>query len=517
MAVIDGNEFDALTHTFQTAVKERKIIKVIGVGGGGSNAVTYMHNQGIHHVNFAICNTDYQALQKSTVVEKIQLGAQHTQGLGAGGNPESGKVAAEETREQIEKLFEDGTQMVFITAGMGGGTGTGAAPVVARLAKERGILTVAVVTLPFNFEGRNKMKTALNGLDEIKQHCDSLMVIENQKIVALYPNLKREEAFNQSDNILLTAAKSIAEIVTLSYTTNMDFNDVKTALEDGGTAVMGKGIAEGEGRADKVLKQALEAPLLITNSIEGASHVILSFVTGDDDIIMNEMEYISESIQQIAGQETNIKFGNVIDSSLPPNQLNLTVVSSGFKLNFLNSFIENYRAKLDPAKYTLSPEAAAPPVAAPVTEAAPITQTPTVAPVFAEEVAPAAAPAPALEPQVALKPKPEVTPVITDISGQQLLSMEPVEETAEDFQKPEGLDLTPKERLARLMARASNNKQATEINPARYETSPLQRQSKSTESPKPSEPTNQHQPSQLKADDQGNMHRDNRLFKYKVD
>jgi len=264
---------------FDLPITNQSIIKVIGVGGGGGNAVNYMHRMGIKDVDFVLCNTDAQALVNSPVEFKIQLGATLTEGRGAGNNPDIGRQAAIESLDQIVNLLQKNTKMVFITAGMGGGTGTGAAPIIAKAAKELGILTVAIVTIPFRTEGRTKMKQAIEGIKNISQHVDSLLVINNEKLLEVYRNLKLTEAFAKADDVLATAAKGIAEIITVHGYINVDFADVETVMYNSGVALMGSGMASGENRALQAVKQALESPLLNNNDISGARNILLKSPT----------------------------------------------------------------------------------------------------------------------------------------------------------------------------------------------------------------------------------------------
>ncbi len=314
---------------FDIQIPKSSIIKVIGVGGGGSNAVNYMYEQGIKDVDFIVCNTDAQALLKSPVPIKIQLGATLTEGLGAGNKPEQGKQAAIENLSDIEKFLDDGTKMVFITAGMGGGTGTGAAPIIASTAKEKNILTVGIVTIPFKFEGKRRITQAIEGIKELKQHVDSLLVINNEKLRDLHSDLGIGEAFAKADNILSIAAKGIAEIITVHGHVNVDFADVKTVMTDSGVAIMGTGKAEGENRAVIAVKQALESPLLNSNNIKGAKNVLLNITSGSVDATMNEVGEISDYVQEEAGMSADLITGISYDQSLGEN-IAVTVIATGF-------------------------------------------------------------------------------------------------------------------------------------------------------------------------------------------
>ncbi len=304
-------------------------IKVLGVGGGGSNAVNYMFMQGIEGVDFIVCNTDSQALDSSPVPNKIQLGVSLTDGRGAGSIPAVGKNAAIEDLDRIREILEKNTKMVFITAGMGGGTGTGAAPVIAKAAKELGVLTVGIVTIPFAFEGRKRRMQAEEGLKELKENVDALIVICNDKLRELYGNLSVTEAFSRADNVLTTAAKGIAEIITLTGGVNVDFADVKTVMADSGVAIMGSGSAEGENRAIKAAEMALASPLLNDNNIRGASNVLLNILSGKEEILMDEITEITDHIQEEAGSTADIIWGYGKDESLG-NKINVIIVATGF-------------------------------------------------------------------------------------------------------------------------------------------------------------------------------------------
>lgn len=303
------------------------IIKVLGVGGGGSNAVNYMFQQGIKGVDFAICNTDIQALQDSPVPVKIEIGTNG--GLGAGSKPEVGRKAAIDSIEKIKELFSENTQMLFVTAGMGGGTGTGAAPVIAKLAKEMGILTVGIITLPFLWEGRRRSLQALEGVEEMKKHVDTLLVINNDKLRVQYGNLSVNDAFARADNVLTIAAKGIAEIITATGKVNTDFEDVKTVIKDSGKAIMGQAIAEGENRAMNAIEEAMSSPLLNDNDITGATNILLHIVSGTEDITMDEISEITEYVQSESGNEADVIWGLGGDESLG-NNIGITVIATGF-------------------------------------------------------------------------------------------------------------------------------------------------------------------------------------------
>lgn len=306
------------------------IIKVIGVGGGGSNAVNHMFRQGIAGVDFFVCNTDSQALELSPVPNKIAIGNTLTEGLGAGSEPEIGKKAALESIEEIIDRLGVNTKMLFVTAGLGGGTGTGAAPVVAKTAKELGILTVAIVTTPFAFEGNKRIEQAMLGLEEIRSCVDAILIISNDKLKDMYGNLSLSNAFSNADNVLTIAAKGIAEIITLKGIMNVDFADVKTAMTDSGVAIMGNGVAEGADRAIKAAQQALESPLLDENQIRGAKNILLNITYGTEEILMEEAAKVNEFFQEQAGRTANLKWGYCKDETLG-KKLSVTIIATGFE------------------------------------------------------------------------------------------------------------------------------------------------------------------------------------------
>lgn len=322
---------------FDLPKDQASIIKVIGVGGGGSNAVNHMYNQGITGVDFVICNTDAQALDQSLIPNKIQLGTTLTEGLGAGADPLVGKNAAIEDVDAIKKVLENNTKMVFITAGMGGGTGTGAAPVIAQTAREMGILTVGIVTIPFSFEGRIRKQQADEGLAELKEHVDTLLIVNNDKLRMMYGNLKMSEAFAKADDVLSVAAKGISEIITVTGYVNTDFRDVNTVMKDGGTAIMGTGIAEGENRAIDAVCKALASPLLNDSEIKGANYILLNITSGVEEITMDEIGDITDYIQDEAGMDATVIWGNCTDETLG-DKVSVTVIATGFGANSTDSF-----------------------------------------------------------------------------------------------------------------------------------------------------------------------------------
>jgi cell division protein FtsZ len=317
---------------FDLPKEQSSIIKVIGIGGGGSNAVNYMFNQGIRGVNFVIGNTDEQALELSPIPNKIQLGPASTRGLGAGSNPDIGRLATEESLEEIRALLEKNTRMVFVTAGMGGGTGTGGAPVVAELARSMGILTVGIVTSPFFFEGRRKIKQAEAGIEEMRNAVDSLIVISNDNIREQYGNLTRSDAFAHADDILAIAARSISEIITVPGQINVDFADVEYVMKNSGVAIMGSATAEGEGRAAKAIQAALASPLLNDNDIRGAQKVLLNITSGTDQMRIDEITEIHEYVLEAVGADTDVIFGTCDDDSLG-DKICVTIIATGFNKN----------------------------------------------------------------------------------------------------------------------------------------------------------------------------------------
>lgn len=324
-----NNEFGNIT--FDLPKNQSNVIKVIGVGGGGSNAINHMFKQGIIGVDFVVCNTDSQALQTSPVPNKIQLGVNLTEGLGAGAKPEIGQQAALESIEEIEKMLDANTKMVFITAGMGGGTGTGAAPVIAQLAKERGILTVGIVTIPFQFEGKTRSEQAMEGVERLRKQVDSLIVINNNKLREVYGNLGFKAGFSKADEVLATASKGIAEVITNHLTMNIDLKDAKTVLSDSGTAIMGSSVAEGVDRAKVAIQSALDSPLLNDNKITGAKNVLLLITFGANEITIDEISEINEFIQNEAGHNANIIMGVGEDDKLG-DAISVTVIATGFNV-----------------------------------------------------------------------------------------------------------------------------------------------------------------------------------------
>jgi len=318
--------------TFDLPKNQSNVIKVIGVGGGGSNAINHMFQQGIKGVDFVICNTDSQALQNSGVPNKIQLGVNLTEGLGAGANPEIGEQAAHESMEEIRTMLDTNTKMVFITAGMGGGTGTGAAPVIAKIAKEMDILTVGIVTMPFQFEGKIRIAQAQKGIETLRTHVDSLVVINNNKLREVYGNLGFKAGFSKADEVLSTASRGIAEVITHHYTQNIDLRDAKTVLSNSGTAIMGSSTASGTNRANEAIMKALDSPLLNDNKISGAKNVLLLIVSGSQEITIDEIGEINDHIQTEAGFGANIIMGVGEDESLQES-ISVTIIATGFNVD----------------------------------------------------------------------------------------------------------------------------------------------------------------------------------------
>ena len=340
---MSNSEFGSIS--FDLPKNQSNVIKVIGVGGGGSNAINHMFKQGIKGVDFIVCNTDQQALQNSSVPNKIQLGMNLTEGLGAGANPDVGQQSAIESIADIEKMLDRGTKMVFITAGMGGGTGTGAAPVIAQLAKEREILTVGIVTIPFQFEGKVRQEQALLGIEKLRKQVDSLIVINNNKLREVYGNLGFKAGFSKADEVLATASRGIAEVITHHYTQNIDLRDAKTVLANSGTAIMGSAVAQGENRAKDAIVSALDSPLLNDNKITGAKNVLLLIVSGSDEITLDEIGEINDHIQAEAGYNANIIMGVGEDEALG-DAIAVTIIATGFDVEQQNDIVNTEPKKI---------------------------------------------------------------------------------------------------------------------------------------------------------------------------
>jgi cell division protein FtsZ len=319
---------------FDLPMEKSSIIKVLGIGGGGSNAVNHMYKQGISDVDFIVCNTDQQALINSPVPIKIHLGQTLTEGLGAGNRPEKGREAAIENLEDVQKVLKNNTKMVFITAGMGGGTGTGAAPVIAKAAKDLKILTVGIVTIPFRFEGQRRIDQAINGVREISKHVDSLLVINNERLREIYGDLGISQAFSKADNVLTVAAKGIAEIITKKGHVNVDFADVQTVMSNSGVAIMGSASAEGDDRAKVAIEEALNSPLLNNNDITGAKNILLNISSGEDELTTDELFDITQFAQQAAGNTADLIWGYNQDITLG-KKISVTIIATGFKTDII--------------------------------------------------------------------------------------------------------------------------------------------------------------------------------------
>lgn len=341
--MISNSEFGNIS--FDLPKNQSNVIKVIGVGGGGSNAINHMFKQGIKGVDFIVCNTDSQALQNSPVPNKIQLGVHLTEGLGAGANPDVGQQSAIESIADIEKMLDTNTKMVFITAGMGGGTGTGAAPVIAQLAKERDILTVGIVTIPFQFEGKVRQEQALQGVERLRKQVNSLIVINNNKLREVYGNLGFKAGFSKADEVLATASRGIAEVITHHYTQNIDLKDAKTVLANSGTAIMGSAIANGDNRAKDAIISALDSPLLNDNKITGAKNVLLLIVSGTNEITIDEIGEINDHIQTEAGFNANIIMGVGEDETLG-DAVAVTIIATGFNVEQQNGIVNTESTKI---------------------------------------------------------------------------------------------------------------------------------------------------------------------------
>ena len=340
---MSNSEFGSIS--FDLPKNQSNVIKVIGVGGGGSNAINHMFKQGIKGVDFIVCNTDSQALQNSSVPNKIQLGVNLTEGLGAGANPDVGQQSAIESIADIEKMLDRNTKMVFITAGMGGGTGTGAAPVIAQLAKEREILTVGIVTIPFLFEGKVRQEQALLGIEKLRKQVDSLIVINNNKLREVYGNLGFKAGFSKADEVLATASRGIAEVITHHYTQNIDLRDAKTVLSNSGTAIMGSSVSSGENRAKEAIVAALDSPLLNDNKITGAKNVLLLIVSGSNEITLDEIGEINDHIQSEAGHNANIIMGVGEDETLG-DAIAVTIIATGFDIEQQNEIVNTEPKKI---------------------------------------------------------------------------------------------------------------------------------------------------------------------------
>jgi cell division protein FtsZ len=412
---------------FDLPKEQSSIIKVIGVGGGGSNAVKHMYNQGIKGVDFIVCNTDSQALDSSPVPMKIQLGASLTEGRGAGSIPEVGRNAAIENIDDVRAILEKNTHMVFITAGMGGGTGTGAAPIIAQTARELGILTVGIVTIPFGFEGRKRKIQAEEGINAMRKAVDTLLIIKNDKLREIGGNLTLKDAFTHADEVLATAAKGIAEVISVTGEINVDMNDVNTVMRDSGVAIMGSGVAEGENRAMIAVQQALESPLLNDNDIEGARYVLLNITYGNCEVLMDEITDITDYIQDAAGSSADVIWGHAMDESLG-DKLCVTLIATGFHQNLTN----NLEVEAPEKKYHSLTEEKSTPVSKPITSpvSGPVSfNKPVEAPKATEEV-----------PEPYMKSSPEVEKPAAEEKREEKPEVTVNEEqttfTFEDFEQP---------------------------------------------------------------------------------
>lgn len=391
---------------FEMPKSQSSIIKVLGVGGGGNNAVNHMYKQGIHGVDFVVCNTDKQALDKSPIPYKVQLGTSLSEGMGAGSLPEVGRNSAIEDIDKIHEILDNNTRMVFITAGMGGGTGTGAAPVIAQAAKERGILTVGIVTMPFNFEGKKRRMQAEQGIEEMRKHVDTILIINNERVKEMFGNMALADAFSKADNVLATAAKGIAEIITNTGIINVDLRDVQTVMKDSGVAIMGSATAEGENRAVRAVELALASPLLNDNNIQGARYILLNITYGNKEILMDEITEITDFIQEEAGNTADVIWGHGLDESLG-NQISVTLIATGFQPNKLAGYTQG-ESKKENVKM-------------------PLDINPTPAPVNEVKAAPVAAPE-VTSPFLKNEPK---APVVAET---------PIEKTPEPVQNPIAFD-----------------------------------------------------------------------------
>ena len=349
---------------FQFEKSPGSIIKVIGVGGGGGNAVNHMYKLGIRDVDFVICNTDSQALTNSPIPSRVHLGSSLTEGRGAGNKPEIGRQAARENLEDVRKALETNTKMVFITAGMGGGTGTGGAPVIAKLCRELGYLTIGIVTIPFRNEGKRRINQAIEGIQEMEQYVDSLLVINNERIREMYGDFPISQAFAKADDVLATAAKGIAEIITVPGYINVDFADVETVMRESGVAVMGTGLAEGEGRAIRAAEQALNSPLLNNNNIRGAKNILLNVTSGDTEVTMDEIGEITDFIQNKAGFEADLIWGNGMDENLG-NHISVTIIATGFSTSSIPEILSSKKTEKQKFNLNANPQEKQPAVSKP--------------------------------------------------------------------------------------------------------------------------------------------------------
>jgi cell division protein FtsZ len=480
---------------FELPTELASIIKVIGVGGGGSNAVNHMHAQGINGVDFIICNTDKQALDMSRIPVKLQIGTALTEGLGAGSVPERGGLAAQENIEEIRQLLSTRTKMLFITAGMGGGTGTGAAPVIARVARDMGILTVGIVTMPFIWEGRKRKQQASAGIDEMRNAVDTLLVINNDRLRDLYGNLTMDDAFAHADNVLTTAARGIADIINKTGKVNVDFEDVRTVMSNSGVAIMGMAEAEGEDRAIRAAQEALASPLLNDSDIKGAKFVLLNIALGDRQMQMDEMTEITDHIQDAAGSSADVIWGYCHDESLG-DKIRVTLIATGFSQNPLTGGLE---PKQEERKVTplgdISPTIITAPIANPVTGAPKPEPTP-VEDKAADFVVKTLAPlvAPVVEVKEVKEVKAEPTPEPKREQSRILFEVEPPVAEKPAVAKPEPAPV-PEKKVHELYAEteatpATTSAPATTLaRPAVQETAPAPVEAKAN----PHEQQNRHE------------------------
>ena len=332
--------------------KEKSIIKVIGVGGGGGNAVNHMLREGITGVDFVICNTDSQALENSPVPIKVQLGKSLTEGRGAGNKPERGRESAIESLDDINRVLSEKTKMVFVTAGMGGGTGTGAAPIIAEAARQQDVLTVGIVTIPFKFEGKKRIQQALEGIENLEKHVDALLIINNEKLRLMYGDLKLSDAFAEADNVLSVAAKSIAEIITVAGYVNVDFADVETVMKNSGVAVMGSASASGPDRSIRAIEEALTSPLLNSNNIVGARNILLNIISGSEEVTMQEVSQITDYVQDVVGDDVSVIWGNGYNEKMG-DELSVTIIATGFSENPIPELMIEPRKRAEEPKLEL--------------------------------------------------------------------------------------------------------------------------------------------------------------------
>lgn len=431
---------------FELPKENSSIIKVIGVGGGGSNAVNHMYRQGIKGVDFIVCNTDLQALDISPVPMKIQLGADSTEGRGAGSIPEVGMNAANENIDELKEILSNNTKMLFVTAGMGGGTGTGAAPVIASLAKEMGILTVGIVTVPFVFEGRKRIQQANEGIERMRKSVDTLLIINNDKLREMFGNLTLGNAFSQADDVLTTAAKGIAEVISVTGAINVDFNDVNTVLRDSGYAIMGSAQAEGDERAIKAVQKALASPLLNDSNIAGAKYVLLNITYGDQEVLMDEIADITDFIQDEAGSTADVIWGHGYDETLG-NNLSVTIIATGFNakqdVGLSPKTVEKVKVSLDEERPTMITQPIENPISSPVENSINLFSNPIATPTLNVEAEPFMVRKDEVSEQIVEQPTSSFeslvsnTVEVTDLSNSEIISNEVATELELPFAETE--------------------------------------------------------------------------------